>query len=226
MVLKVTGLEKSYRQGDGSILPVLKGIDFSLEKGGQVAVMGESGSGKTTLLNCFTGLDNFNSGSVYISGTDIGLLNDRKLSRFRNKNLGFVFQFHYLLKDFTVKENVMMPCLIDGQSQREAEEKAVKIISKLRLSHRMNYAPSQLSGGEQQRVAIARSIVMNPLLLAMDEPTGNLDEWLANESMNYIVSICREGGISLVIATHNRNIARKMDSIYFLKDGRLQKDSG
>ncbi|MFH1224052.1 MAG: ATP-binding cassette domain-containing protein, partial [Pseudomonadota bacterium] len=151
MVLRVNGLSKSYPQGDGTSLHVLSGLDINVAEKQTVAVMGESGCGKTTFLNCITGLDRFNDGTVLVCDQDINGLGDKDLSELRNKNLGFVFQFHYLLKDFSVKENVMMPCLIAGLSPRTAEEKTLTILKKIRLSDKADSFPRQLSGGEQQR---------------------------------------------------------------------------
>lgn len=223
MVLRVKGLSKSYPQGDGTCLQVLKGLNVDVAPKQSVAVMGESGSGKTTFLNCVTGLDKYNTGSVLVCGKDINKLNDKKLSELRNRNIGFVFQFHYLLKDFSVKENVMMPCLIAGMAAGNAEEKTLDILEKIKLSDKADNFPRQLSGGEQQRAAIARALVMKPDMLVMDEPTGNLDEKLTEEVMSYVVSLCRENGTSIIVATHNRNVAKQMDKTYLLSDGALKE---
>ncbi len=221
MVLKVSGLNKSYLQGDGTFLEVLKGIDFNLLKGESVAVMGESGSGKTTFLNCVAGLDRFNSGQVLLLDKDLSSLKDKDLGLARNRLLGFVFQFHYLLKDFSVKENVMMPCLISGETQSRAEERALSILEKIRLLHKAESFPKQLSGGEQQRAAIARALVMNPSLLVMDEPTGNLDEHLSDDIIATVLKFCKENNTGILMATHNSKIAGMMDKILRLKEGVL-----
>lgn len=221
MVLKVSGLNKSYIQGDGTFLEVLKGVDFNLVKGESVAVMGESGSGKTTFLNCVAGLDHFNSGQVLLMEKDISSLKDRDLGILRNRMLGFVFQFHYLLKDFSVKENVMMPCLISGESRGRAEERALSVLEKIRLLHKAESFPRQLSGGEQQRAAIARALVMNPSMLVMDEPTGNLDEHLSDDIIATVIRLCKENNTGILMATHNSKIAGMMDRILKLKDGAL-----
>jgi len=223
MVLRVKGLSKSYPQGDGTCLHVLKGLNIDVAPKQTIAVMGESGSGKTTFLNCITGLDKYNSGSVLVCDKEINKLGDKKLSELRNRNIGFVFQFHYLLKDFSVKENVMMPCLIAGISAGSAEKKTLDILKKIKLLDKANNFPRQLSGGEQQRVAIARALVMKPDMLVMDEPTGNLDEKLTEEVISYVVSLCRENGISIIVATHNRNVAKQMDKTYLLSDGFLKE---
>lgn len=221
MVLKVSGLNKSYIQGDGTSLDVLKSMNFELSKGETVAVMGESGSGKTTFLNCVAGLDHFNSGSVLLLGKSVASLKDKELGSLRNKGLGFVFQFHYLLKDFSVKENVMMPCLIDGVPIAQAQRTALDILEKTKLSHKAESFPRQLSGGEQQRAAIARALVMKPSLLVMDEPTGNLDEHLSDDIIQAVISLCKENKTSILVATHNKKIAGMMNRTLTLKDGEL-----
>lgn len=221
MVLEVQGLNKSYKQGDGSFLNVLKSIDFKLKKGEKVAIMGESGSGKTTFLNCITGLDISESKSLKICGKDISKLKEKELSKLRNKNIGFVFQFHYLLKDFTVLENVMMPCLIAGVSKTQAKDKACEMLSNLGLLSKVNVYPSFISGGEQQRVAIARALVNSPNMLVMDEPTGNLDENLSYKVISYVLNICNNRDISIVVATHNAQVASRMDKICKLAGGEL-----
>ncbi len=221
MVLKVSGLSKSYIQGDGTLLHVLKNINFELPKGDTVAVMGESGSGKTTFLNCVAGLDHFNSGTALLLGKTLSSLKDKEVGSLRNKGLGFVFQFHYLLKDFSVKENVMMPCLISGLSVGESQKNALDILEKTKLLHKAESFPRQLSGGEQQRAAIARALVMKPSLLVMDEPTGNLDEHLSDEIISAVIGLCKENKTSILMATHNKKIAGMMHQILTLKDGEL-----
>lgn len=221
MVLEVKQLSKSYIQGDGTFLEVLKNIEMDLGQNETAAIMGESGSGKTTFLNCITGLDRFNSGQVKICKQEISLLNEESLSKLRNNNLGFVFQFHYLLKDFSVKENVMMPCLIAGVPHKEAMLRAEYLLKEVKLKDKMSYSPRQLSGGEQQRVAIARAMVMAPDLLVMDEPTGNLDEELTDEVINSILDICKENNTSVLIATHNNRVAGHMDRVYNIGRGHL-----
>jgi lipoprotein-releasing system ATP-binding protein len=203
------------------VLQVLKGLELSVAKGETIAIMGESGSGKTTLLNCISGLDNYNNGAVLISGQDTTKMNDTELAALRNKKLGFVFQFHYLLKDFNVVENVMIPCLIAGAPFAKAKKEALEILESVKLTSKKDNFPLHLSGGEQQRVAIARALVMAPQILVMDEPTGNLDERLTEEVMNYVIKICAKNNTGIVVATHNKKVAAMMNKTYELSNGKL-----
>jgi len=223
MVLEAKALSKSYVQGDGTVLDVLKGLVLNVAKGETIAIMGESGSGKTTLLNCISGLDNYNNGAVLICGEDITKMNDTTLAILRNKKLGFVFQFHYLLKDFSVVENVMIPCLISGIPSAKAKQKALELLDSVKLSSKKDNFPSHLSGGEQQRVAIARALVMSPQILVMDEPTGNLDEHLTEEVMSYVIKICAKNNTGVVVATHNKKVAAMMNKTYELSNGKLSE---
>jgi len=223
MVLEARTLSKRYIQGDGTELPVLVDLELKVEQGESIAVMGESGSGKTTLLNCISGLDRFNGGEVLICGSDISTMKEGALSKLRNKKLGFVFQFHYLLNDFNVVENVMMPCLISGISYGKAKSLAVELLDRVKLSNKKESFPRHLSGGEQQRVAIARALVMSPEILVMDEPTGNLDEHLTEEVMNYVVKICAENKTGIIVATHNKKVAAMMSKTYELSSGKLHR---
>ena len=224
MVLEVSRLSKSYLQGDGTLLDVLKEVDMQVIAGESVAITGESGSGKTTFLNCITGLDKYNSGTVSICGRRLDTLNDDEMCFVRNKNLGFVFQFHYLLKDFTVLENVMMPCLISGVKRSQAQKRAEYLLKKLRIRDKRNSSPRQLSGGEQQRTAIARALVMEPELLVMAEPPGNLDERLTEEIISGVMEMCTEKGTSLVIATHNKRVTEYMNKVYHLSVANLRRE--
>ncbi len=221
MVLEAKALNKSYVQGDGTILQVLKGLELKVAKGETIAIMGESGSGKTTLLNCISGLDHYNDGAVLICNEDTTKMSDTELSNLRNKKLGFVFQFHYLLKDFSVVENVMIPCLIAGVSFAKAKKDALELLKSVKLTSKKDNFPSHLSGGEQQRVAIARALVMSPQILVMDEPTGNLDERLTEEVMNYVIKICEKNNTGIVVATHNKKVAAMMHKTYELFNGKL-----
>ena len=221
MVLEAKTLNKSYVQGDGTVLEVLKDLELNVAKGETLAIMGESGSGKTTLLNCISGLDNYNNGAVFICGENTTKMSDTELATLRNKKLGFVFQFHYLLKDFSVVENVMIPCLISGVSFEKAKQKAIELLESVKLSSKKDNFPSHLSGGEQQRVAIARALVMSPQILVMDEPTGNLDERLTEEVMSYVIKICAKNNTGVVVATHNKKVAAMMNKTYELSNGKL-----
>jgi lipoprotein-releasing system ATP-binding protein len=221
MLLKVSGLDKGYKQGDGSYLPVLKGLNFDVAIGARIAIMGASGSGKSTLLHCISGLDAYQKGTVIFDGNDINGLSEDSLSRIRNRDIGFVFQFHYLLSDFNVLENVMMPCLINGISNKDSRIRAENLLNRMQLSERLDYFPYNLSGGEQQRVAIARALVMNPKILIMDEPTGNLDDHLSDEIIDYVLNSDEQKKLTIIIATHNNSVAAKMDKILRLHEGTL-----
>jgi len=223
MVLEVKALNKSYLQGDGTVLEVLKGLDLRVAKGETLAIMGESGSGKTTLLNCISGLDNYNNGAVVICGDDITAMNDIELANLRNKKLGFVFQFHYLLKDFSIVENIMIPCLISGIPFAKARQKALELLESVKLTSKKDNFPFHLSGGEQQRIAIARALVMSPQILIMDEPTGNLDEHLTEEIMSYVIKICAQNNTGMIVATHNKKVAGMMNKTYELSKGKLSE---
>jgi lipoprotein-releasing system ATP-binding protein len=223
MVLEARTLSKSYIQGDGTQLHVLNELGLKVHEGETIAIMGESGSGKTTLLNCISGLDRFNGGQVLLCGDDISRMKDKALAELRNRRLGFVFQFHYLLKDFNVVENVMMPCLIAGIPYLKAKAMAGELLEKVKLSPKKDSSPRQLSGGEQQRVAIARALVMSPQILVMDEPTGNLDEHLTEEVIGHIINICSENKTGIVVATHNKKVAGMMGKTYELHLGKLQE---
>lgn len=210
-------IKKVYKTEGNSDTIALKGVDLQIEKGDMVAIMGPSGSGKSTLLHIIGGIDIATSGEVLIEGTDIYKLEDKELSRFRNENIGFVFQFHYLLSEFTALENVAIPLQIKGD--KDAIKKATDILEKLGLGHRLNHKPPMLSGGEQQRVAIARAIVNNPKILIADEPTGNLDSENAKNVINLIKDISEKNLMTVIIATHDIEIAKYCRYIYYLKDG-------
>ena len=203
-------------------LNVLNGASLSVDMGETVGIYGASGSGKSTLLHILGGLDTPNSGSVEIFGTKLEDLDDDGLAKFRNKNIGFVFQFYHLLSEFTALENVMLPALIGGIGEKDARMRAVSALSSVSLEGRVGHRPPMLSGGEQQRVAIARAVVMNPPLLLADEPTGNLDSNMSKTVWKNLLSIA-EGGQSLIVVTHNESLIADLSSVYKLQNGVLVK---
>ncbi len=218
-VIKTQNLIKHYFL-EGSYIEALKGIDLSIKKGEMVALMGPSGSGKSTLLHILGGIDVPTEGKVLVNGQDIFSLKEKSLARFRNKHIGFVFQFHYLLPEFTALENVMIPVQI--YSKEKAREKAERILERLGLKDRLNHKPSQLSGGEQQRVAIARAVVNNPDIILADEPTGNLDSRNTEVVMNLLKELNEKNNVTMVIATHDSEVAGYCSRIVYLKDGMVQ----
>ncbi len=218
-IIKTENLVKRYFL-EGTYIEAITDINLNVTKGEMVALMGPSGSGKSTLLHILGGIDIPTEGKVFIKEQDIFSLSEKKLARFRNINIGFVFQFHYLLPEFTALENVMIPVQI--YNKKEAREKAEKILIRLGLKDRLNHKPSQMSGGEQQRVAIARAIVNNPSVLLADEPTGNLDTFNTQIVMEMLKELNKKNNVTMVIATHDEEVAKYCDRIIFLRDGRLQ----
>ncbi|MBK3332509.1 ABC transporter ATP-binding protein [Persephonella atlantica] len=218
-VIKTQNLIKHYFL-EGSYIEALRGINLSIKKGEMVALMGPSGSGKSTLLHILGGIDVPTEGKVLVNGQDIFSLKEKSLARFRNKHIGFVFQFHYLLPEFTALENVMIPIQI--YSKEKAREKAERILERLGLEKRLDHKPSQLSGGEQQRVAIARAVVNNPDIILADEPTGNLDSRNTEIVMNLLKELNEKNNVTMVIATHDREVAEYCSRIVYLKDGIVQ----
>lgn len=217
-LLEVTGLCKDYRMGAETV-QVLKGIDLAISSGTTTALVGASGAGKSTLLHILGALDRPSSGKVTYKGQDLFARSDRELADFRNSTIGFVFQFHHLLPEFTALENVMMPALIARKERRQAEQKARAILGDVGLEHRLLHRPGELSGGEQQRVAIARALILEPELLLADEPTGNLDAKTSEVIYELLVKIQKQTGISMVIVTHNERIAARMERVVRLLDG-------
>jgi len=215
------GLVKEYTDGPRSVR-VLSGIDLEIAAGETVAIVGESGVGKSTLLHILGGLDRPTSGSVRVGGTDLAPLRDRELARFRSESIGFVFQFHHLLPDFTALENVMMPCLIAGETPAVATERATALLERVGLSERLTHRPGELSGGEQQRVAVARAVVRRPALVLADEPTGNLDPDTGSEVERLLLELNREAGITCVVVTHSPRLAGAMDRTMRLTHGHLE----
>lgn len=217
MIIKAENIEKSFGK-----LKVLKGIDFSVERGELVAIMGASGAGKSTLLQILGTLSSPDAGSLYIDGTDVLKLNSKELSAFRNKTIGFVFQFHHLLPEFTSLENVMIPAFIAGKSEKEAKKEAIQLLETMGLSERLSHKPSELSGGEQQRVAIARALINKPAVLFADEPSGNLDSVTKKEIHNLFLSLREKLGQTIIIVTHDPSLAEMCDRCLYMKDGQFE----
>jgi len=217
-MLRATNLEKSY--GD---LPVLKGIDLEINKSEIVAIVGASGAGKSTLLHILGTLDVPDKGKVFIQDQDVFSQSSRNLAAFRNKSIGFVFQFHNLLPEFSALENVMIPGLIGKGDETEVRQRAVSILEMLGLKDRMDHKPSELSGGEQQRVAVARAMINSPALILADEPSGNLDSKNAVDLHNLFFQLRKDIGQTFIIVTHNEELAAMSDRKIELKDGRIKK---
>ena len=216
-MIEVQGVRKSY-----GTLDVLKGIDLKIGKGEVVAVVGPSGAGKTTLLQIIGTLDRPNSGRVFLHGTDISTLNDQKLSEFRNENIGFIFQFHQLLPEFNALENVCIPAMIKGQSLKDSKVRALELLTQMGLQDRISHKPSELSGGEQQRVAVARALMNNPSVILADEPSGNLDSANRNELHQLFFKLRDLYGQTFVIVTHDNELAQMADRRITMRDGLLQ----
>ena len=214
-------IKKSFYDANLSV-NVLKGIEINIEKNQSISIIGASGSGKSTLLHLLGGLDVPDTGDIFINGQSINKLNDTERGLLRNKHLGFIFQFHHLLPEFTARENVAMPLLVRRYSKKSALAKAEEFLSEVGLSSRMLHKPGELSGGERQRTAIARALVTNPSCILADEPTGNLDEKSANQVFELILKLNQNYGNSLIMVTHNTELSRKTDKVYELKDGSLR----
>lgn len=221
-VVEASGLRKVYFQEDGSELPILEGVEIEVSRGEAVAIVGASGTGKSTLLHLLGGLDRPTNGSVRIEGRDLVDLSERDLAALRNQRIGFVFQFHHLLREFTAVENVMMPLLIGGVEQETAGQRARELLEQVGLSHRLNHKPWQLSGGEQQRVAVARALANRPAVVIADEPSGNLDTHTGEQLHDLFFRLRADHGVALILATHNRELADRADRILQVKEGQLR----
>ncbi len=221
-VLEGRGLYKTYIDGDRNELAVLEGVEIQVAPGEAIAIVGSSGAGKSTLLHLLGGLDRPTRGEVVLDGRSLAGLTDRELAALRNQRIGFVFQFHHLLQEFTALENVSMPLLIAGRGRREAADRARELLAAVGLSARLKHTPRELSGGEQQRVAVARALANDPAVVIADEPSGNLDAHTSEQLHDLFFKVRDEHGVALVLATHNRELADRADRILLLREGQLQ----
>jgi lipoprotein-releasing system ATP-binding protein len=219
-VIRAEKLGKTYAEGKLHT-PVFDGLDIAVQTGETVAILGASGAGKSTLLHLLGGLDVPSAGEVFVAGQQMSQLSDAARGRLRNRALGFIYQFHHLLPEFTALENVMMPVLLAGQPTAEAQRRAQALLEAVGLGHRLGHKPGELSGGERQRAAVARALVNNPACVLGDEPTGNLDEKTAARVFSQMLELNRAQGTSLVLVTHDRRLARKLDRVLELREGRL-----
>lgn len=221
-MFEITNLHKIYDGGEKETV-VLRGANFSCRAGEFVGVFGASGSGKSTFLHIIGGLDNPSSGEIKFEGRDLCRMREKELADFRNKTIGFIFQFYHLLPEFSAIENVMLPCLIAGRSKGDAKKLAVEALQNVEMSDRMLHRPAHLSGGEQQRVAIARAIVMQPKFILADEPTGNLDEENGFKVFSYLEKLNKETGMGIIMVTHNPDLLQRIPRKLELKNGKLHE---
>lgn len=221
--LRVLDLRKSFASPLGQRIEVLRGVSFEIKPGEVVAVVGASGSGKSTLLQLIGGLDEPDHGSILLGTDDIGAMSNNAIAAYRQTNIGFVFQFHYLLNDLSAVENVALPLLISRKSAKEAHRQAQILLAEVGLAERADHPATHLSGGEQQRVALARSLITTPQLLLADEPTGNLDSSITDEIGGLILNYARDHGAVAIIATHNEDLARTCDRVLLLDAGRIRQ---
>ncbi len=221
-IIKLNNISYSYNN-NGLITPVLQDLDLSIDQGESVAILGQSGCGKSTLLNLIGGMSTPDKGEVLINNIDITEIDENKTTEIRSKHLGFVYQFHHLLKDFTALDNVAMPLLIQGYNNTESMQKSVEILDSIGLNQKIDHLPAQLSGGERQRVAIARALITNPICLLADEPTGNLDAKNAIDVLDLMIKLNHNKNSALVVVTHDEKIAKKMQRVLVMKDGRLNE---
>lgn len=221
LVINATAISKTYSEAVDAVT-IFEGLDFQLNAGESLGILGSSGSGKTTLLNILGGLDKASSGSVEVCGVKLDESSEKVVAQLRNSHLGFVYQFHHLLPEFSATENVAMPLYIAGVSRREAEQKALNLLALVGLEHRVKHKPSELSGGERQRVAIARALVNDPKCVLMDEPTGNLDEGTASKIQELMADLQKRLGTSFVLVTHDKRLAHTMNKVFLMEAGQLK----
>ncbi|MDR2942291.1 MAG: ABC transporter ATP-binding protein [Treponema sp.] len=220
ILVRAENIVKNYVSGTETLY-ILKGINLQIEKGMSVAITGQSGSGKSTLLNILGGLDRADNGSVFIGGDEITCLSEKEMSAYRSKLAGFIFQFHYLLKDFTALENIMIPAYIAGMNKKDAMDRAKSLLADVNLEDRKNHFPSQLSGGERQRVAVARSMVNDPALILADEPTGNLDPANSDIVSELLYTAAQKRGKTLIVVTHDEKASARAGIRLVLENGQL-----
>jgi lipoprotein-releasing system ATP-binding protein len=220
-MIRVSKLSKTFIK-DGSRVEVLKDLDLDVGKGESLSIVGASGAGKSTLIHILGTLDHPTAGEVLLEGRNVFACNNGQLAAFRNRMIGFVFQFHHLLPEFNSLENTMMPALIGGMSRQKAQEKAKTVLQEVGLGERLTHKPGELSGGEQQRVAVARAIVMEPEIILADEPTGNLDSETGKKIEDILISLNRDRGITLIVVTHNQLLAQRMSRSIGLQDGKIR----
>ncbi len=223
MVIEARNLSKTYRGGDGGIIRVLDGANLEVRRREMVAIVGASGSGKSTLLHLLGALDAPTSGYVVLDGEPLHGRADEELAAVRNRKIGFVFQFHHLLREFSALENVMMPMRIAGVDVKAARSRAEELLARVGLTGRMSHRPTELSGGEQQRTAVARALALDPVIVLADEPSGNLDHFNAERLHDLFVELVRELEVAMVVVTHNRSLSARADRVLLLEDGRLRE---
>ena len=224
IILQCNNIWKVYSQGDLNV-EVLKGVDLSINAGERVAIMGASGSGKSTLLHVLGGLEKPSSGEVVLDGANLNKISARRLSQLRNRSLGFIYQFHHLLGEFTMLENVAMPLLIGKQPIKQAQKQATELLTRVGLGHRIQHKPGELSGGERQRAAVARALINKPKCVLADEPTGNLDSKTAEQIYQLMLELNQELQVSFLVVTHDPELAGRMDNVLHMEDGLIVADN-
>ncbi len=223
IIMEAVDLCMTFNEGGDRNLEILKNINLTIKAGEKIAIVGASGSGKSTLLHLLGGLDKPTSGQVFINDKDLVAISEKDRCQVRNNYMGFVYQFHHLLAEFTAQENVAMPALIRGTSPSQALNKAAMLLDKVGMTRRVNHKPAELSGGERQRTSIARAVINEPRVICADEPTGNLDKATAEQVVQVLLRLNNEFGTSLIVVTHDMELAQKMDTIYTIEEGYLKK---